>query len=75
MRWVKGCGFLGFSFQWVTGCAVGQGYGFLFQWVSGWVAGWVWVAGSGSSHFWWIPVVLGVSFFCCFVLRCSKHTM
>ena len=33
------------------------------------------VARGGGSHFWSIPVVLGVGFFCCFVLNCSKHIM
>jgi hypothetical protein len=31
---------------------------------------WVWVARSGGSHFWWIPMVLGVGFLLlfCFTL-------
>ena len=47
-------------------------------WVAGWISVGVWlvvgcgVARGGGSHFWSIPVVLGVGFFCCFVLRCSK---
>jgi hypothetical protein len=31
--------------------------------------------GGGFWWFWWIPMVFCVSFFCCFVLHCSKHTM
>jgi hypothetical protein len=39
-------------------------------WVAGWISGWVAVAGSGGSHFWWIPVVLDVGFLLlfCFTL-------
>jgi hypothetical protein len=59
-------GFADLSHQAVT-------HGFLLGF--GLVSGWVWVAGNGGSHFLWIPVVLGVGFFYCFVLRCSKHTM
>ncbi len=44
-------------------------------WVAGLILGWVAVVGSGDSYFWWILVVLGVGFFCCFVLRCSKYTI
>ena len=33
------------------------------------------VARSGGSHFWLIPVVLGVGFFYFFVSRCSKHSV
>ena len=39
---------------------------------SQWVCG---VARGGGSHFWLILVVLGVGFFCYFVLRYSKHTV
>ena len=55
---------------WLTvGCVVTHGG---LQGGSWWVCG---VAHGGGSHFWSIPVVLGVGFFCCFVLHCSKHTV
>jgi hypothetical protein len=51
---------LGFSFRWVTGCAVGQGYGFLFQWVMGCCLGFYsrWVA---VVICWWAMGCCGAS--------------
>ncbi len=55
--------------QWVLmGCGVGFGSISVGVWL---VVG-CGVARGGGSHFWSISVVLGVGFFCCFVLHCSK---
>ena len=69
----------GFSFWWVTGCAVGQSCGFLFQWVTGCCLGFYsrWVA---VVICWWATGCCGASlvvsadlhspsFFFCFWLR------